>query len=468
MSTPLPTPPEPPPHAARGRDWSLRHRLAWQLALAAGAVLALLFVLLDTLIDREIYAHLDQGLTLRAEVIAHSLQRHGADLPLADYQEDGHTEFYTLFDRDGRVLATSPNSHGLALPWPAPGAGALPRYYDARLPDGHAGRLLARALVDADGRPGVLAVGTERAHWDSVERRVHMLLTSGIALALVVVVLLSLWLVGRSFGLLERLRTQVASVDADTPARLPDDLPTELHPFAQALQTGVERLRLALQRERRFARDVAHELRTPVAEIRASAEAALPQVQDAPARRALQASLEASQRMQRSIESLLTLARIESGLERPSADPFDLAAQLRTLLDAAAPRLQARALELADTLPASAWCMGDAGMLERLASNLLDNAIEYAPPASRVRVHLWRTPDGWRLVVGNPAPALAEADLAHFGERFWRREGEGGTALHAGLGLALCRALADALAVPLEFALEDGQLQARIGPLPAL
>ena len=58
--------------------------------------------------------------------------------------------------------------------------------------------------------------------------------------------------------------------------------------------------------------------------------------------------------------------------------------------------------------------------------------------------------------------------MAHFGERFWRREGEGGTALHAGLGLALCRALADALAVPLEFALEDGQLQARIGPLPAL
>lgn len=468
MSTPLPVPTAPPPHAGRGRDWSLRRRLAWQLALAAGAVLALLFVLLDTLIDREIYAHLDQGLTLRAEVIAHSLQRHGADLPLADYQEDGHTEFYTLFDRDGRVLATSPNSHGLALPWPAPDAGALPRYYDARLPDGHAGRLLALAQVDADGRPGVLAVGTERAHWDSVERRVHMLLASGIALALLVVVLLSLWLVGRSFGLLERLRAQVAGVDADTPARLPDDLPTELHPFAQALQAGMERLRLALQRERRFARDVAHELRTPVAEIRASAEAALPQVQEVPARQALQASLEASQRMQRSIESLLTLARIESGLERPSADPFDLGALLRTLLDAAAPRLQARALELAATLPASAWCMGDAGMLERLASNLLDNAIEYAPPASRVRVHLWRTPDGWRLVVGNPAPGLAEADVAHFGERFWRREGEGGTALHAGLGLALCRAIADALGVPLEFALEDGQLQARIGPLPAL
>ncbi|MFZ5607558.1 MAG: sensor histidine kinase [Pseudomonadota bacterium] len=464
MSVPTDMPSDVP----RGRDWSLRRRLAWQLALTAGAVLALLFVLLDTLIDREIYAHLDQGLTLRAEVIAHSLQRHGADLPLADYQEDGHTEFYTLFDRDGRVLATSPNSHGLALPWPAPDAGALPRYYDARLPDGHAGRLLAQAQVDADGRPGVLAVGTERAHWDSVERRVHMLLASGIALALVVVVLLSLWLVGRSFGLLERLRTQVAGVDADTPARLPDDLPAELHPFAQALQAGMERLRLALQRERRFARDVAHELRTPVAEIRASAEAALPQVQDAPARAALQASLEASQRMQRSIESLLTLARIESGLERPSTDPFDLGVLLRTLLGAAAPRLQARALQLAATLPASAWCLGDAGMLERLASNLLDNAIEYAPAASQLQVHLWRTPDGWRLVVGNAAPGLAATEVAHFGERFWRREGEGGTALHAGLGLALCRALADALAVPLEFALEDGQLQARIGPLPAL
>lgn len=456
----------PTPHS---RDWSLRRHLAWRLALVAGTVLALLFVLLDTLIDREIYAHLDQSLTLRAEVIAHTLQRHGSDLPLADYQEDGHTEFYTLFDRSGQVLATSPNSHGLPLPLPAIATHRLPHYYDARLPDGHAGRLLAQVQTIADGRSGLLVVGTERAHWDSVERRVHMLLTSGITTALAVVIALSLWLVGRSFGLLERLRAQVAEVDPDTPAQVPDDLPTELHPFARTLQASLERLRLALQRERRFARDIAHELRTPVAEIRASAEAALMQTHAGQqAHQALRANLDASRRMQRSIESLLTLARIESGLERPATDPFDLGVLLRTLLESAQPRLQARALHLTCTVPPDAWCLGDAGMLERLISNLLDNAIEYAPSASHVRIHLWRSADGWMLVLSNPAPGLQEAEMIHFGERFWRREGEGGSALHAGLGLALCRAIADALAVELRFTLDDGQLQARLGPLAAL
>lgn len=451
--------------APASAGWSLRRRLAWQLALVAGAVLALLFVLLDTLIDREIYAHLDQGLVLRADVISHALQRHGADLPLPDYQEDGHTEFFTVYAGDGRVLATSPNSRGLLLP-PPPAGARLPAFYDGGLPDGHPGRLLARALDAASGTR--LVVGTERAHWDAVERRVHLLLMLGIGLALLAVVVLAVWLVGRSFGLLEGLRADLAAVDADTPAPPPADLPRELQPFARSLHAAMERLREAARRERRFARDLAHELRTPVAEIQASAEAALPQLREAPARSALQAMLEAGRRMQRSIESLLVLARVESGLERPAADPVELAALLRALLAAAAPRLAARGLRATTTVPDTAWALGDAGMLERLASNLLDNAIDYAPAGSLLHLHLWRTPAGWQLDIANPAPDLGADDVAHFGERFWRREAEGGTALHAGLGLALCRALADALGITLGFALEDGHLHARIGPLPAL
>ena len=121
------------------------------MTLGAGAVLALLFVLLDVLIDREIYAHFDQGLALRADVISLSMQRHGVDIPLPDYQENGHTEFFTVYGARGEVLLTSPNSRGIALP-AGPRDAALPRYFDARLPDGHAGRLLARAAHDGARR----------------------------------------------------------------------------------------------------------------------------------------------------------------------------------------------------------------------------------------------------------------------------------------------------------------------------
>ena len=434
------------------------------MTLGAGAVLALLFVLLDVLIDREIYAHFDQGLALRADVISLSMQRHGVDIPLPDYQENGHTEFFTVYGARGEVLLTSPNSRGIALP-AGPRDAALPRYFDARLPDGHAGRLLARAAHDGAGAHWTLVVGTERERWDAVERSVHSMLALGIALALAIVVALSLWQVRAAFGCLDRAGRVVERLDPDAPPAPGPDMPRELAPFVGALQVGVGRLRDAIQRERRFSRDVAHELRTPVSEIRASAEAALATTSEPLARDALRAAIAGSERMQRGIDTLLSLARIESGQEQPAADPFDLAGLLRETVAAQPPRRRA-CVDL--RLPGKAWAVGDAGMLERMLSNLLGNALEYAPALARVECEALRTPEGWWVEIANPAPDLEEGDVARFGQRFWRKHAEGGTAQHAGLGLALCYALSAAAGIPLRFRLEDGVLRARVGPLPAL
>ena len=404
------------------------------MTLGAGAVLALLFVLLDVLIDREIYAHFDQGLALRADVISLSMQRHGVDIPLPDYQENGHTEFFTVYGARGEVLLTSPNSRGIALP-AGPRDAALPRYFDARLPDGHAGRLLARAAHDGAGAHWTLVVGTERERWDAVERSVHSMLAVGIALALAIVVALSLWQVRAAFGFLDRAGRVVERLDPDAPPAPGPDMPRELAPFVGALQVGVGRLRDAIQRERRFSRDVAHELRTPVSEIRASAEAALATTSEPLARGALRAAIAGSERMQRGI-------------------------------DAAQPPRRRACVDL--RLPGKAWAVGDAGMLERMLSNLLGNALEYAPALARVECEALRTPEGWWVEIANPAPDLEEGDVARFGQRFWRKHAEGGTAQHAGLGLALCYALSAAAGIPLRFRLEDGVLRARVGPLPAL
>ena len=119
-------------------------------------------------------------------------------------------------------------------------------------------------------------------------------------------------------------------------------------------------------------------------------------------------------------------------------------------------------------LPGKAWAVGDAGMLERMLSNLLGNALEYAPALARVECEALRTPEGWWVEIANPAPDLEEGDVARFGQRFWRKHAEGGTAQHAGLGLALCYALSAAAGIPLRFRLEDGVLRARVGPLPAI
>ncbi|MDE2372481.1 MAG: sensor histidine kinase, partial [Burkholderiales bacterium] len=291
----------------------------------------------------------------------------------------------------------------------------------------------------------------------------------GIVLALVLSVGLGLLVVQHVIALLHRVAAKVAALDTDAPMQpIGEDFPRELKPFAEALDSGLHRLYAALARERRFARDVAHELRTPLAEIRVSAEGALADADPGIAQRSLRAAIESCTRMQRSVDTLLLLARLESGQDAVAPDPLDLAALVGGLVAALQHLCAARGITVHPELPPSAWVQSDLGIVERIVFNLLRNALEYAPAGAAVGCRIVREGGGWLLVIDNAAPDLEPADLDHFGHRFWRKHPEGGTAHHAGLGLALSQGLAQALALPLRFGLEGGRLSARVGPWPAL
>lgn len=454
--------------------WSLHRRLALGLVIGIGGAFIVLFTTLDIWIDREIYRQMDTALMQRATAVGRVLQESDpAQLErlMPEYAPVGHTEFFTLFDTaSGQVILRSPNSAGQALA-AGPTQQGTPRYYDVRLPDGHAGRAVAiRAPSYIEHvRPRTLVVATERESWNQTEARVHHALAAGIALATLLATGLALLLVQQVILTLRRAGKQAAALRADTPdQRIEGDFPRELRPFTEAFNSGLHHLYTAIERERRFSRDVAHELRTPLAEIRASAEGTLADSDPAQTRRSLHAVIDASARMQRSVDTLLLLARLEAGQHIAAPDPLDLSALLRESLAAQHEMQAARRLEVRSTLPASAWVRSDQGAIERILSNLLRNAFEYSPEDAEVSCRLELVEAGWQLTIDNAAPELEPADLEHFGHRFWRKESAGSTAHHAGLGLALAFALAQAIGLPLHFDLQAGRLTARLGPWPAL
>lgn len=234
--------------------------------------------------------------------------------------------------------------------------------------------------------------------------------------------------------------------------------PSELHPFVNAAYAALRNSRELAERERRLSRSVAHELRTPVAEIQAASEYALARGDVNALRHGLQQTQRTGKRMQRGIEALLALARFESGQERPQADPIDLAALLRQQTAV----FGRECIQL--PLPPEVWVVCDAGMLERICANLLQNAIEYGDANAPVRVQLTDAGSGLALEVHNHASQLAPEDLQHFGERHWRGQRDG-SPQHAGLGLALVYAMAQALGLKVDFALVAGELRARLSLL---
>lgn len=454
--------------------WSIRRRLTVRLTFALAAVLALLFVSTDYWIDAGAHNHLDTVLANEARSVTYALNHNDAEILerlLPHYDIPGHTEFFAVYDANARMVLTSVNSRGVGVA--APGRNPqLPIYYDVLTPDGHKGRALAVALEGHEtGR--LLIVATEREAWDNAEGGIHSVLFGGIAVTIVVVLLLVQYVVRGAFAPLLEQGARIATMDTEKPpARVGEHLPVELAPFAAAFNIGIAKLYSAIQRERRFSRDIAHELRTPLAETRVTAEVALHDGDNAALRSGLITAIAATQRMQRSVDTLLALARFESGQESPALDPLDLARLVAIQIETMRRCAETNQIALALRAPAEAWVHSDIGILERILTNLLRNAVDYAPAGGTVNCSIDQTIHDehhrYFICIDNEAPQLTQEDLVHLGTRFWRKPHEGGTAQHAGLGLALTFALARSLGLQLEFELRGARLHVRLGPFPAL
>ena len=446
---------------------SLARRLL--VVQTAGLLLLLggLFFMLDWSIDRQIYGRMDGDLLDHARGYALMVSAgHADELPTQEPADPGRRthEWVRVLAPDARRGAAMANMPDLAPPHAV--AAGRPLFYDVPL---RAGRARAVALaLHAHGLPRVLVVAEDLSAKDWLEHRLHFALWVGVVLASALGALLAVASVRRGLRPLDAFSAAVARLD---PEQLPQvlsapALPQELVPLRRALDAALARVAAALQRERRFSRDVAHELRTPLAEIRIAAEIA--EREAGPAERAaFVAVLQSAQLLQRTIDSLLALTRYEAGLAQPQPEPLDFAALLAQRVALAARLGVARDVRFDVAAGGERWVLSDPALLERILDNLLQNAAAYASPHSAVQLGFSATPRTW-LHVRNAAPELDDDDLAHLGERFWRKSAAREADGHGGLGLALAKTLAGVLGLELRFRLDGGALVAELGPFRSL
>jgi len=182
--------------------------------------------------------------------------------------------------------------------------------------------------------------------------------------------------------------------------------------------------------ERRFTADAAHELRTPIAGLRAQAQVALDSRDEAERSHALQATLLGCDRASHLVAQLLTLSRLES-TAAATLSPLDLGQLTRRIAAELAPVALERGQDLSLEVPGPCPLAADEALLGALLRNLIDNALRYSPARAVVRVEIARTAAGGLLLsVEDSGPGLSTADLGRLGQRFFRvlgseREGSG-------------------------------------------
>jgi two-component system, OmpR family, sensor histidine kinase TctE len=381
----------------------------------------------------------DRALANTAFALAGSLRVENQSLrfspPAAGSTLDGGT-IYAITGPNRELIAGAPQLSGSAA---AAGGGAgrsmgRATFWDAALQGQH-WRVAGILIMTAAG-PVQIAVA-ETLDRRARTQQVMLLGKLLVDFAELDLTLLLVW-IAVYYGLrpLNRLTSQVEGQSMRQLQRFDvAQVPGELRSVIVAFNRMLELLHDAAQAQQRFVADAAHQMRTPVAGLLAQLELLLHEPRAAAVAAQLAAVQRGIQQLARSANQLLSLARAEpvSALHE-KFQPVALNLLVEQLVERYVDRADKASIDLgADAAAASVT--GDAGLLEDLLENLIDNALKYTPSGGRVTVRSGRERSAPYLEVEDDGPGIPEAERVRVRERFYRLPGSAG--IGCGLGLAI-------------------------------
>jgi two-component system OmpR family sensor kinase len=416
-------------------EWSLRRRLAWSLTAAVTALWLAGTGAASLVLSRETGEVFDSALQEVAERVlplayAETLSREttGAQRVAAVRAKDEHIS-YVVRDAAGKVVLISSDADLAKFP--------------AKPPLGFSSTDKVRAYTDSGVRGTIFVTTVEglghrrAAVWRSVAALIWPLL------ALAPTVVAVIWITVRlAFKPVQRLRAELADRGGGNLKPVAGaGLPEEFAPVAAAVNALIGRLRDALEAERSFAANSAHELRTPIAAALAQAQRLMAELPPTPERERAAAIASSLRRLARLSEKLLQLAKAEGGgLIADTARPLGpvlrlVASEVERDLDAEGRLELAVEDEFASDLDPDAFAV--------LARNLIENAIKHGDPEEPITVRL----GAGRLEIANGGPVTPAEILSQLRRPFERGPTR---ASGSGLGLAIAAAICRGAGLTLE------------------
>ncbi len=425
----------------------IRLRVLAGFALAMAAVLIGVGLYLYSSLGSDLAGALDQDLRLRAKDLSVVVSKPGALRAEGGGRliERGES-FAQLIDGAGQVLESSPTLGRMSLLSAAQVRESLrgPQFYDRPGVPGlnEEARLLATP-VSRRGEPAVLVVG---ATLENRAEALHSLRTKLLIagpVALLLAVGLGYLLAGSGLRAVEEMRRRAAAISSERPGeRLPvPPSGDELQRLGETLNEMLARLETALERERGFLAEAGHELRTPLALLRAELDFATRHAEtEAELRGALRGASEETDRLVQLAGDLLLIAGSEGGSIPLRVESIAAAELLGSVRNRFAWRAAEEGRELSVEAPQDLAQCGDRLRLEQALGNLVENALRHG--SGPVAIEAATADGGVRFQVRDHGPGFPPELLPRAFERF--TVGEAGRGGGAGLGLAVVDAVARA------------------------
>ncbi len=449
---------------------SIRRNLLIVVTSALAVLLIAVAFLLNNVVDRELQARFDGELL----AVAHSLQTltlqeaggvelHRSEEVMRAFSATERPDYFELLDANGRLIA---RSHSLSR------VDARLHVADSRLPiqwvklaDGTMGRLVSLHFLPGQGntlksshdvKPANVTLHVARAQppLDRNEINFDVALVVAVMVVLFSTAALVWWRVGRELDVIDQIAARTSrspNFQGDASISL-DNVPKELVCFVESVNRSTRALAQALERERRWSRDLAHELRTPIAELRTLLDVAssFPEAHHAHTvqREARAIAID----MDSLVSSLLLMSRVEAGLEKICLQASELNSMLNQIIS--------KHWDWRLDVSTPFWIQTDPHLLKIVLSNLIINAAAYADPTNSVRIVVIgnATTGLASLEISNDAPTLTPEDLSQMPMRFWRKSEKADVGGRSGLGLSIAYALCEMLKLHISLHLNAQQV----------
>jgi len=464
---------------------SLRGLLLVETILASTAVLVVSGAVLYYLVRSALVTQLDRSLLdLAISASAGVEQAPGRmlleleDLALREFAS-GKRAYMQLWKHGGAELYRSPSLEGSEL-HRFGGTRDAPAYRWMTLPGGRRGRAIGFTYTPLEeddeekellaSRTGLqrnrlanqvdIALARDTSEIDATLARVGLSLGGMGLSAMTISAAFLFWIIRKNLEPLRALASRIARLDReDLSARIEvPGAPLEIQPLAECMNEFLRRLEAAFLRETSLSSDVAHELRTPLAGMRAILDVALSRGREpAEYAEALGECHDIVLQMQSMVEKLLLLVRVEAGHALIEPRPVRLSEEILSTWKMLEAQAGARKLRVEWDLDPGVEVLVDPALLGVVLQNVLENAVSYTDDGGTMKVEITSKGHEGRLKVRNTGSSLSRDEVRHAFERFWRGDrAHSDACVHCGVGLVLVKKIVEALGGSVEARSESG------------
>lgn len=439
-------------------------------------ILAIGQIVVDRVVGSLLLSQFDVALESKARALVTLTKYDGIEVELdfadefmPEFESLENPEYFQLFLGDGNLLERSHSFDGYSASRFRDQVYEV-LFSDLQLPDGRAGRLVSikfipqiedkdaslRSTIALENRPrAILQLSRERESLDSAMMRFHLLI-AGISIVVLIAVMLSATRAIR-LGLepLIQIKNEISQISPQTLDRriTAEGQPRELEPIAMQFNLVLVEIEKALYREREFSSDVAHELRTPVTEIRSLAEVGLRWPDEKDIHSYFADIYDSSKRLDRLIENLLHLCRSEEGSIELDVKSIRLDGLVEKVCLSLAEETTEKGINIELSVTPMPVVLTDPQWLKLVLQNLVFNAISHSPEGATVTLKAVVDDGKCRLEIENPMEdPLSTSDLENVFKRFWRKDSAREAGRHAGIGLSLVKSYVDLMQLEVQVA----------------